>query len=309
MEQPLLSILIPCYNHEDFITDTIQSIWNQHLINIEIIVIDDGSKDKSYEVLKELQSNSPVSMQIYTQKNSGITKTLNRCLSKAKGKYITLIASDDQYFPDTLPILLKSIQKDTQTKIIYTNGREYKDGQLFKKMHHQKIIDMLSLTTSQIEKKLRTEVPRPLLTQCAIYEKSLLTDIGGWDENVELDDWPLNIKIFRYLTLNNFCHEFINIDLVKYRFHENNLHKNSYKMYLMVEEVILKYTPKNLQQEFLAKEMYELGKGILKTSHPLFGTKLLFKSLYLKFNILKLFNILRLVIKYNLKYLLSKKIP
>ncbi|PHS39616.1 MAG: hypothetical protein COB07_06090 [Sulfurovum sp.] len=306
MSQTLLSTLVPCYNHEDFIRDTIESIWKQNIDNMEIIVIDDGSKDKSFEVLKKLQASSPVPMHISTQDNVGLVKTLNRCLAKAQGKYISLIGSDDLYFPSALVTLLEDIQKEDALKVIYANAREFKGDVLFEKMHQSQITDLLALTTNEIEKKLRTEVPRPLLTQCAIFEKSLLEGIHGWDETLMLDDWPLNIEIFEYLSKHNYKHDFIDIDLVKYRFHESNMHKNYYKMYLMIEEVILRYTPKELQKKFLSKEAFEHGKILLKKVDPATGTKLLFKSQLLDFDMFRFLDVLRLTIKYNLKSLFQK---
>ena len=306
MSQLLLSTLVPCYNHEDFITDTIESIWKQNIDNMEIIVIDDGSTDNSFEVLKQLQASSPIPMHIVTQKNVGIVKTLNRCLAKAKGKYISLIGSDDQYFPGVFSTLLEPLEKDEKLKVIYANARKFKGDELFEKMHQTQTTDLLTLTPGEIEKKLRLEVPRPLLTQCAIFEKSLLDGIHGWNETLMLDDWPLNIEIFEYLAKHNYKHEFIDIDFVKYRFHETNMHKNYYKMYLMIEEVILKYTPKESQKKFLSKEAYEHRKILLKSKDPATGSKLLFKSQILDFNILKFLDVLRLTVKYNLKSIFQK---
>jgi len=305
MAQPLLSTLIPCYNHEAFITDTIKSIWAQNISDMEIIVIDDGSSDKSFEVLKTLQDSSPVPMHISTQENAGIVKTLNRCLAKAKGKYISLIGSDDQYFPNVFSSLLNTLEKNEDLKVIYANAREFKGEQLFEKMHHSKIQDLLALNPEEIEKRLRLEVPRPLLTQCAIYEKSLLDGIHGWDETLMLDDWPLNIKIFEYLNKKQLQHVFLDLDMVKYRFHENNMHKNNYKMFIMLEEVIRKYTPEKIQNTFISKEAYDIGKVMLKGEDPKKGTELLIKSQKLNFNLIKAIDILRLVIKYNLRSLLK----
>ncbi len=306
MAQTLLSTLVPCYNHEDFITDTIESIWKQNISNMEIIIIDDGSSDNSYEVLKQLQASSPVPMHVYTQKNAGIVKTLNRCLAKAQGKYISLIGSDDQYFPNALSTLLSEIQKDDSVKVIYANAREFKGDELFEKMHQSQARDLLALPPTEIEKKLRSEVPRPLLTQCAIFEKNLLDSIHGWNETLMLDDWPLNIEVFHYLTKHKYKHRFLDIDLVKYRFHDTNIHKNYYKMYLMIEEVILRYTPKESQKKFLSKEAFEHGKILLKKNKPA-GNKLLFKSQLLHFNLFKFLDILRLTIKYNLRTIFTNK--
>lgn len=307
MSNPLLSTLIPCYNHEKFITDTIKSIWAQNISDMEIIVIDDGSKDSSFKVLKDLQKLSPIPMHIYTQENAGIVKTLNRCLAKAKGKYISLIGSDDQYFPDVFSTLLNTLEKDENLKVIFANAREFKEDELFEKMHHTQTQNLLALPPMKIEKRLRTEVPRPLLTQCAIYEKGLLDGVNGWDESLMLDDWPLNIEVFSYLTKYNFYHKFMDIDLIKYRFHDNNMHKNVYKMYLMIEEVILKHSPNEIKKQFLAEETYNHGSNLLKGIHPFIGAKLLYKSQFLDFKFLKFLNVVRLTTKYTLRAIFTNK--
>jgi len=92
--QPLVSVIVPCYNHEAFIVECIQSVLNQSYPNIQLIVIDDGSKDKSVEVIEKLRSNHPFIFE--QQKNRGLSATLNKAITTyAKGKYIANIASDD----------------------------------------------------------------------------------------------------------------------------------------------------------------------------------------------------------------------
>ena len=67
----LLSICCLVYNHAPFIKDNIESIWNSDYNNLEIIVVDDGSKDESSDILKNLQKVSPYPMTIILQKNTG----------------------------------------------------------------------------------------------------------------------------------------------------------------------------------------------------------------------------------------------
>ena len=92
-KQPLVSIIISCYNHQDYITACIESIVRQTYKNIELIVIDDGSSDNSAQILEQLSQK--YSFSFAQQQNMGLTKTLNKALAKAKGKYIAPIGSDD----------------------------------------------------------------------------------------------------------------------------------------------------------------------------------------------------------------------
>lgn len=88
-----VTVIIPSYNHKAFIEESINSVLNQDYKNIELIVIDDGSKDGSVERLKELASTKK--FQLVTKENEGVCATLNRGLSLATGEFITFIASDD----------------------------------------------------------------------------------------------------------------------------------------------------------------------------------------------------------------------
>ena len=91
---PLVSIIVPCYNHEKYITECIGSIMNQTFRNFELTVIDDGSKDQSFEVLKSLQKK--YEFNLIHQENRGISATLNRGIKEfSRGKYISFCASDD----------------------------------------------------------------------------------------------------------------------------------------------------------------------------------------------------------------------
>ena len=87
MENNLISIIIPIYNSEKTIKRCLESIINQTYRNIEIILIDDGSKDNSYKICKEYQQNDN-RIVLKSQKNSGVSKARNTGLDIAKGRYI-----------------------------------------------------------------------------------------------------------------------------------------------------------------------------------------------------------------------------
>ena len=100
--QPLISIIIPIYNMENYIDFCFKSILNQTLQDIEIICVDDGSTDKSLEILKEYAKKDS-RIKILTQQNSGAGKARNKGILESTGEFISFIDSDD-YYPskDTL---------------------------------------------------------------------------------------------------------------------------------------------------------------------------------------------------------------
>lgn len=97
---PLVSVLIPAYNHEQFVEQAVRSVWNQSYKNIEIILIDDGSSDNTGLLAHRLKEESPICMKVLVRENRGLCKTLNECLSLANGEWVSLLASDDYYHPE-----------------------------------------------------------------------------------------------------------------------------------------------------------------------------------------------------------------
>ena len=90
----LVSIIIPCYNHINYVEESILSVLGQSYSDIELIVIDDGSTDGSAELLERLSRE--YKFRLYIQENCGLTETLNKAIfGYAKGDFIQLLASDD----------------------------------------------------------------------------------------------------------------------------------------------------------------------------------------------------------------------
>lgn len=99
----LVSIVIPCYNHEDYIQESIMSVVNQNYDNIELIVIDDGSKDASVEKIKELVHVCKARFKRFefrVRANVGLCATLNEGIDWCQGEYYAAIASDDVLKPE-----------------------------------------------------------------------------------------------------------------------------------------------------------------------------------------------------------------
>ena len=92
---PLVSIVVPMYNVEHYIEKSISSICKQNYPNIEVIVIDDGSKDSSYSIAFRILSNTNIDFQIIQQENSGLPAARNAGLNQCNGKYVCFIDSDD----------------------------------------------------------------------------------------------------------------------------------------------------------------------------------------------------------------------
>lgn len=102
---PLVSVILPAYNHEKYVQATIQSVVNQTYQNIELIVVDDGSKDLTWQKIQEMKPACEerfTNVIFQTKENEGTCVTLNKLISLSNGEYIYLIASDDIAKPQAI---------------------------------------------------------------------------------------------------------------------------------------------------------------------------------------------------------------
>lgn len=93
-DKPLVSILSPCYNVEQFLPQCLDSIINQTYENLQIVLIDDGSKDGTWQIMQEYAAKDS-RIEIYHQENQGVASTRNHLLEKVKGDYVLFVDSDD----------------------------------------------------------------------------------------------------------------------------------------------------------------------------------------------------------------------
>lgn len=117
-DSKLVSVLIPVYNVESYVKEAIQSIQNQTYRNIEIIVIDDGSTDNTFQILEEL-SNQDSRIRVYkNEENLRIVKTLNRALDLASGEFIIRMDGDDISAPDRIERKLRFLEENPDVDLV-----------------------------------------------------------------------------------------------------------------------------------------------------------------------------------------------
>jgi glycosyltransferase involved in cell wall biosynthesis len=125
---PSISVIIPTYNADRTILETIESVQNQTFTDFEIIVINDGSTDRTLEVL---QSVSDDRLKIFTYENSGASTARNRGIACAAGDYLTFIDADDLWAPDKLELQLAALREPPEAGVAYSWTifmQEEKDG-------------------------------------------------------------------------------------------------------------------------------------------------------------------------------------
>lgn len=125
MGQPLVSVLIPVYQVEDFIERCARSVFEQTYQNIECVFVDDGSTDSSINILNNIINNYPSLKDrihiIHHHKNRGLAAARNTAINSCHGDFVMHVDSDDWLEPDAAELLVKR-QQETDADIVYTRG-------------------------------------------------------------------------------------------------------------------------------------------------------------------------------------------
>jgi glycosyltransferase involved in cell wall biosynthesis len=120
-KEPLVSVILPSYNYENFISLAINSVLNQSYKNIELIIVDDCSKDNSPKIVANFAKKYPEKIVFLQNKqNLGICATYEKAIKKAKGKYIAFIDSDDEWRKDNLKFKISVLEQKNDVVLVYS---------------------------------------------------------------------------------------------------------------------------------------------------------------------------------------------
>lgn len=173
MEKPIVSIIIPAYNAGKYIKQTVESVIGQTYKNIEIIVIDDGSKDKTAEIVKSF--GDPRVIYIF-QENNGQSAARNAGIKIAKGKYISFLDSDDLFLPQKIERQVDFLESNPDCGVCYSKIYHFFSDQP-EKLYYNPIPNYSGYI---FDKLLTHSVVNPL---AAVMRKEYLDKYGGFKED------------------------------------------------------------------------------------------------------------------------------
>lgn len=223
-KNPLISVIIPVFNAEKYLPDSLESIKEQNYEPLEIIVIDDGSTDNTANIV----NNCSEKVKYIYQENSGPATARNTGIKISQGDYISFLDADDLWLTNTLKIQLDFLHKFPESKIVLgkTQFFQYNSNKLF---------------WENIGK------PRFFLNLgSAIYHKSVFTEVGLLDEKLTYSediDW---FNRAREKQINIVKHQEI---VLYYRQHENNMTKNKNTQELALLKVLKSSLSRRRQSE------------------------------------------------------------
>lgn len=214
MNKSLITIGIPSYNHQDYIIETLQSIISQNYENIELIIIDDGSKDNSRNIIKMFEKDLKKRFVHYTyieQENQGVSYTLNKILELAKGKYICFSASDDTQPLNRIEEMSKFLLENPNYDFCYAGYNNIrKDGSISLTVVPEEDYD---ITFDEALMRTRDIAYFNYMAKVDSFRK-----IGGFKKDIKIEDWELVLRVLS----NKLKAKFISKSLYNHRFHGEN---------------------------------------------------------------------------------------
>lgn len=219
---PLVTICIPNFNKAKFITETIESVFNQTYSNIEIILIDDCSTDGSKEIIKKLSSASPYPYYVYeNEMNKGVSFSSNRGAGLASGKYFQILSSDDVILPDKIKVQVSVLEKDNDLAGIYGNiiiideQSQPANTNYFAEIGWTNPLPSGNIFSSLLQMNF---VPAPT----TLFRTQYIIETGNYDAGLKLEDWDMLLSLSE-----KYAVQYIDEIFALYRIEQNSLMRSS----------------------------------------------------------------------------------
>jgi len=205
---PLVTVICTCYNHERFLKESLDAVFNQTYQSLEVIIVDDASKDDSRNIIESYVRERPGTITILNEYNEGICASFNKALSLAKGKYIVDLATDDVMEPDKIEKQLNCFEQlDDFYGAVFTNALHI-DEQSTPIEFHFTPADKVP------QGDIYKEVIRKFFLPSAslMVKKRVLEDLGGYDETLAYEDFDFWVRSSR-----NYKYAYLNEPLIRHR--------------------------------------------------------------------------------------------
>ena len=262
MENPLVSVIVPVYNVETYIYDCIESVLLQTYVNLELLLVDDGSKDKSGQICDQF-SKRDCRVKVLHKKNGGASSARNYGIDRANGEYLIFLDADDYWIENDF--LRQFVNR------IVSNGLDVLRGEYHRvKLDSRNYYD---LRDKQVTNNVTTFDSYQMLDVIGdeffsilfLFKRSVLKDIRYDDKMIFQEDMDFLVRIF---SMNLKCGYFP-IPFYAYRQHENNASFQSRKEIVIngfsICERFHNYAQVNKDSKFAEFLLYKIVKAYLSS--------------------------------------------
>lgn len=191
MTSPRVSVVIPCYNHANYLQDAIRSCLAQTYTNLEILVVDDGSTDNT----KEIVSQFPQVQYLY-QDNAGVGAARNRGWRQAQGEFVQFLDADDYLLPTKLQRCLDAFGADPDAGVVYTDYEIRTEDMC---TQHPTQRPAWKMPEGEVLKCLIEQNTAFFVPACALIRRELIEQVHGFNESLHgTEDWYLWVSLAAY---------------------------------------------------------------------------------------------------------------
>jgi glycosyltransferase involved in cell wall biosynthesis len=245
---PLVSVVIPTYQHADFVGQAVQSVLEQTCQEIEVIVVNDGSTDRTLEILESFGTR----ITVITQDNRGLAAARNVGILHSRGEIIAFLDADDVWLPEKLEKQLDLFKKKPGVGLVFSDAWIF-DGELTIGKYSQRVVPQ----AGWVQNKLFEEdfVPMPSV----MVRRTCFDQVGLFDETLRsCEDYDMWLRISRVWEI-----DFVPQPLALYRISPNQMSQNLERMLAnqiqVKKKALLDYPElKNLPLSVLDRYFYNL---------------------------------------------------
>ncbi|MDN5305284.1 MAG: hypothetical protein PWP46_2171 [Fusobacteriaceae bacterium] len=303
MDKPLVSFLIAAYNEEKYIEECIDSCLSQTYENIEVCVTDDGSTDRTLEILKRKYGTNPKVKIATLGHNKGKVVAFNNSYKMASGEYFALIGADDVALVDRIEKSLEFALKNNYD-LIWGRNRECDEFLIPRKIKIQKSIEKNKIN---LENLLNGNF---VYGSTVMFNKKIANKAFPIPESLKFEDWWLG-----FIAMLNGKIGFLDLELTNYRIHSKNdsigedlfeSRKNDFKRHFAYYEEFRKYIESDKNSKSRIRLIKKIRRNILMRN--IFLEKQVLKRFFYLFKELDLLSLNKIYFKIIIYTIFGNKI-
>jgi alpha-1,3-rhamnosyltransferase len=213
---PLVTVVVPAYNHEDYVLDCLSSIVEQDYPRIDLIIINDGSTDTTDAKIKDFVNKQPFKSRYISKNNEGLIKTLNLGMRLSVGDYFCQLATDDMLLPGSIKKRVDFLEANIGVDVVFADAYLMYDS----KKTSDRLWGCTKKGYKSSEHNIKDFIKRDarIFFPSGMFRKSVLEKLGGFDE-----DFRYGEDVYtRFLLTLHATVDYLNQPVMYYRLHPSN---------------------------------------------------------------------------------------